>query len=360
MTPHLFVDISSHGYGHLAQTAPVLNALRTRVPDLRLTVRSGLSRTQLKRRLSGRFTHIPHTSDFGLIMHNALEVDVEASLARYRAFHATWEKRVAEDALLMAQRRPHVVLSNISYLTLAAATRANISAWGLGSLNWAEIFEPYSRGSHGAEAMQEQMRQAYRNTERFLHLTPGLPMPYIPRLQAIGPIARAGVDKRRFLKPALGLSQDTRLVLFAMGGLPLTLPDYALPTLPKVKWIASADSGLKGPDVIALESFTMDFIDVIASCDVLFTKTGYGSFVEASACATKVMYVQRPDWAEESVLKEWLHANNVAHGISRADFNEANYAHALENLLAAPAPTPIRPTGIDEAAELLADRLIHR
>ncbi len=360
MTPHLFVDISSHGYGHLAQTAPVLNALRPRVPDLRLTVRSGLSRAQIKRRLNGRFTHIPHTSDFGLIMRNALEVDVEASLARYRAFHATWEKRVTEDALLMAQRRPHVVLSNISYLTLAAAARAKIPAWAMGSLNWAEIFEPYGRGTHGAEAMQEQMRQAYGDTECFLRITPGLPMADIPKLKVIDPIARVGRDKRRFLKPALGLSQDTRLILFAMGGLPLTLPNYALPNLPKTKWIASADSGLKGPDVIALESFTMDFIDVIASCDVLFTKTGYGSFVEASACATKVMYVERPDWAEEPVLKEWLHANNVAHGISRAEFDEANYAPALENLLAAPTRAPVTPAGIDQAAALLADRLIHR
>ena len=39
---HLFVDISSHGFGHLAITAPVLNALGKLQPDLQLTVRSGL------------------------------------------------------------------------------------------------------------------------------------------------------------------------------------------------------------------------------------------------------------------------------------------------------------------------------
>lgn len=39
---HLFVDISSHGFGHLAITAPALNALAELAPDLRLTVRSGV------------------------------------------------------------------------------------------------------------------------------------------------------------------------------------------------------------------------------------------------------------------------------------------------------------------------------
>ena len=34
---HLLVDISAHGYGHIAQTAPVLNLLAQRRPSLRIT-----------------------------------------------------------------------------------------------------------------------------------------------------------------------------------------------------------------------------------------------------------------------------------------------------------------------------------
>jgi len=52
---HLFVDISSHGFGHLAITAPVLNAVAEIAPDLRLTVRSDLpaSREPEERQLNG-------------------------------------------------------------------------------------------------------------------------------------------------------------------------------------------------------------------------------------------------------------------------------------------------------------------
>lgn len=357
MTPHLFVDISSHGFGHLAQTAPVLNALRTRLPDLRLTVRCGLSKPQLKRHLVGRFSHIPHASDFGLIMHSALDVDVTATLARYRAFHATFSKRIAEDAVQLAQRKPHLVLANVSYLTLAAAAQAKIPAWGMGSLNWAEIFYPYSAGSHGADAMRNQMLESYQSAERFLRITPGMPMPSLDRLRIVGPIARSGQDKRHLLKPALGLSADTRLVLIAMGGLALNLPDYTLPRLPGVKWIAPGATRLQGPDVIALESFTMRFSDVVASCDALFTKSGYGAFVEASVSGTRVFYVERPDWAEEAALTEWLEQNNVAQGISRTQFDDADFGESLSAVLAIPATPPVVPTGIDEAADLLAERL---
>jgi hypothetical protein len=47
--PHLVVDISAHGPGHLARVAPVLELLARR---LLLTVRSRLSREQLARRLA--------------------------------------------------------------------------------------------------------------------------------------------------------------------------------------------------------------------------------------------------------------------------------------------------------------------
>lgn len=50
LPPHLFVDISSHGFGHLSQTAPVLNELAELLPDLRITLRSGLAVEKLRQR----------------------------------------------------------------------------------------------------------------------------------------------------------------------------------------------------------------------------------------------------------------------------------------------------------------------
>jgi hypothetical protein len=52
---HLLATISSHGLGHLAQSAPVLNALRRRLPDLRLTVASQLPEKRLRTRIDGEF-----------------------------------------------------------------------------------------------------------------------------------------------------------------------------------------------------------------------------------------------------------------------------------------------------------------
>jgi hypothetical protein len=76
---HLFVDISAHGFGHLAQAAPVLNALSKRLPELRLTIRSGLPTDKLQARVTADFTHLQERSDFGYVMHDAVSLDLEAT-----------------------------------------------------------------------------------------------------------------------------------------------------------------------------------------------------------------------------------------------------------------------------------------
>ena len=75
MAPHLLVDISSHGLGHLAQVAPILNQLTCLLPELRLTVRSGLSHERLRARVNGDFAYIQESSDFGFVMLDAVRID---------------------------------------------------------------------------------------------------------------------------------------------------------------------------------------------------------------------------------------------------------------------------------------------
>jgi len=61
--PHLVVAISDHGFGHVAQTAPILNALHQHMPQLRLTVRSAVPLAQLRSRIHAPFAHLTSEGD---------------------------------------------------------------------------------------------------------------------------------------------------------------------------------------------------------------------------------------------------------------------------------------------------------
>lgn len=354
---HLYVDISSHGLGHLAQTAPVLNALRARLPALRLTVRSGISRVQLARRIHGEFAHIANASDFGLKMHDAVAVDVAASLAAYRAFHNNWDMRVAEEAAALRALAPDLVLANVSYLALAAAARAGIAAVGMCSLNWADIFYPYCAAEPDAAAMRDQMLAAYNSAQMFLRVTPGMSMTDFARLRVIGPCAVRGNDQRAVLRAQLGLDDNQRLALVAMGGMAMPLSSHTWPRCAGLSWIAPEDSGLLRDDVLPLAAVDIPFSDLIASVDCVVTKSGYGTLVEAALAGTPVLYVTRPDWPEDAALSAWAVDHGHARSISRTALDRGEFGDIAWALASGARFPLLEASGVDEAAGYLAQQL---
>ena len=92
--PHLLVAISSHGFGHLSQVAPVVNRLNELIPQLKITVRAALPEAQLRSRLHHFDTLQLATDDFGMVMNHAFSVDTQASLARYQSLHQEWDHKV--------------------------------------------------------------------------------------------------------------------------------------------------------------------------------------------------------------------------------------------------------------------------
>ncbi|MDD5611689.1 MAG: hypothetical protein PHF75_01465 [Gallionella sp.] len=158
IAPHLVVSISGHGFGHVAQTAPVLNALHALRPDIRYTVRSAVPESHLRSRIHAPFTHLQSEGDIGMVMSSALHVRAADSRAAYRAFHADWQQRVTEEADLLRALGADCVFSNVGYLPLAGAQRAGIANAAMCSLNWADIYRHYCGDStSGAEATDLQI-----------------------------------------------------------------------------------------------------------------------------------------------------------------------------------------------------------
>jgi hypothetical protein len=351
--PHLLVYISGHGFGHVAQTAPVLNRLRQLAPDLRLTVVSAVPAAHLRSRIHGDFQHIPDAVDFGMKMVSALDVLPQESLEAYREFHRDWSQKIAVEVSRIESLAPDFVLTNVAYLPLAAARKADIACATMCSLNWIDILHHYCGDMPSAEAVLTQMREAYAAADRFLRITPGMVMAALPNMAPIGPIARIGQSSRTEIVQRLGLSADDKLVLVSMGGIATDSPMAGWPAIPGVRWLVPPEWAVPREDVSTLTDVDMDFTDVLASCDAMLCKPGYGSFTEAACNGVAVLYVSRKDWPEEPCLVSWLEQAGRCLEISREAFEAGQFQQALDELLAKPAVPPIAPTGIDEAARYL-------
>ncbi len=356
--PHLLVDISFHGYGHISQVVPVLTGLRALRPELRITVRTRAPESMLRQRIACDFTHIQTALDFGMVMSSAVDVEVQQSAAAYRVFHANWNHRIRDEAAAMRALKPDLLLADIPYLSLAAARHAGIPAVALCSLNWADVYRHYCTGNHFDPGVHAEIMEAYQSAQCFLQPQPCMPMPELCNTRRIAPIARVGQANRARIDQHFGQrTSSKKLILVGMGGMEFRLPMHNWPRLPDVHWLVPAAWDMQRDDISPFDAIGMTFSDLLASSDAVLTKPGYGTFSEAACAGVPLFSLKRPDWPEEPYLVNWLQQHGVCIEVERADLNSGAWLSLLPQAWSACRPAPPQPSGALEAAQYLHELL---
>jgi len=353
--PHLVASISAHGFGHMAITAPVLERLHEAVPQCRVTVSSNIPEAVLRNRIKRPLDMVTDPQDFGLRMHRDLSVDTAATVADYAAIHGDWQANIEGRAAWLAESACDLLLSNISYMNIAAAHHAGIPAVALCPLNWADLYRYFAPDTPACRGVIEQMTTAYNRASVFLAPRPCMPMPNFDTVEIIPPIAQVGRDQRTWLRKLYGLASTTRLVLLALGGQEADFEARHLPQLENVRWLVEARWNLRRDDIMTLDHSGLAFPDLLASCDLLVAKPGYGAFVEAACLGKPVAYLRRPHWPEESFLIDWLQQHVACREVPRGD--TAALAAAVRALMGAPPRQACAPDGIEATVRHVCARL---
>lgn len=379
--PHLLVALSSHGFGHLSQAAPVINQLRELIPNLRLTIRAAFPADQIQRRIFNPDVLQPVADDFGMVMRDALTVDLSASVHAYQIFHASLPERIERLSKDLIEQKVDLVLADIPYLTLAAAQKAGIPSVALCSLNWADILEDAlllatstqfenvaaqqavspELARTGTEIVRE-IRGIYQQTDYFLLPTPSMPMPTLTNTRAIGPVCTRGVRRRAALASNTQVTCDAWFILVGMGGMPfdLDLDEWPTHMLDKPLQYIVADKIAqmsKYPHVISETQTGLSYSDLVASADLILTKPGYGMFVEAATAGVPILYVERLDWPEAQALTDWLRIVAPCAEISTEALHRGDFADEMRKLLELGCYDPVSATGNMDGASLLAKYL---
>jgi hypothetical protein len=346
-------DVSGHGLGHLGQTAPVIQKLSAQYPAARIIVRSTQPAPVVRDFVGGRVEFDTPPPEATLVMRGPTVVDAAASAAAYGALHANWHEHLAREAARLAALAPAALVANIPYLSLAAAKRIGIPAIAMCSLNWLDLYRAYCGEAPDAPAILETLATAYRSADIFLQPRPHMPMSDLPNRRSIGPIARIGRRRDNEIRTALQLSQRTRLVLVTLGGIP-SEQRLRLPDMPDVHWLVASDQTQASTRATDISQLAVGFIDVLASCDAVVTKVGYGTFVEAACNGIAVVSAARPDWPESEFLIDW-ETRNANFTLAEGGIESANGLRtAVAAVLEHPRKTPPPPSGIAEAADVIA------
>ncbi|MEC8135884.1 MAG: hypothetical protein VX107_06985 [Pseudomonadota bacterium] len=347
----IVVDISANGFGHLAQLAPILEVAKKRWPDSSFILRTDLDRSICAEFLRFPFEMGSSPPDPDMRMHGPLLVDADGLYSDYAEIFSDRQNIVGAEAEKLRALSPHLMITNISVMSVAAARNANIPVVALSSLNWADVFETYCHDRYDADAILQWMVDVYSQADLFVLLTPHLPTTWLPNPVSIGSVARSGTNRRNVLHDSLPAKH---YVLASMGGIPGIQSELTIPKIDDVVWITPPNWALERHDVLSRQTLDVSFIDLMRSVDAIVTKAGYGSVTESAANGTRILYTEREKWCETPILEAWMDIHCTARKIASETLNSGNFAKDLSDLLASPPRRPVATNGAEEAVAAIA------
>ena len=355
--PLIWAAISGHGFGHAAQVVPVLNALGRLVPNLRVLLRTTVPASFFTDRLTIPWETSAVQQDIGCIQNGPMRIDVEATWHQHHRFHSTWNDRLQTEIDAMRAAAPNLVLADTPYLALAAGKAAAIPTIALVSLTWDLVLSDYQAPpSIDGRVIIQLIRQAYGAADLALRITPAPTMTIFKKLIDIGPIAEPAPSAREQLTEFLKLAPGERTVLIGFGGVPLdSLPIDRLESLTGYRFLFDGSIPSTSKRFVSTKSLPFSFKTLLASVDVLMTKPGYGTLLEAVALHTPMVYVRRYNFVDEQPLVEYLHRYGRGVELSMSDFSQGQWLSALNKVLDLPSTIASPPlTGASQAATELA------
>jgi UDP:flavonoid glycosyltransferase YjiC (YdhE family) len=360
--PTLVCYVSGHGFGHAVRVVEVLRALRLRRPDVAVAIRTVVPRWFIETSLEGPCTFASVRLDVGAVQADSLHVDPEATLRAYAEIAAHTEQLVDAECAALAALRPAAVFADIPALAFEIAARLGVPSIGLTNFSWDWIYADYVRDWPQYASLVDGLRAGYARATRLLRLPLHGDLSAFPLIQDIPLVARRAALAPLAVRQRLALPAADRLVLLSFGGMGLTLA--SLPAPPRgVTFVVTQSAEVSGPPRgcrfvtnDALHTAGVRYEDLIAACDVVLTKPGYGIVADCLANGTPIVYTPRGRFAEYAVLVSAIHTHLPHAFISNEDLFAGRWAAALEAVFAQPRrQADVDVTGATVAAEVLSN-----
>nr|WP_255613990.1 hypothetical protein [Synechococcus sp. MU1611] len=348
----IYTCSSSHGFGHAARDAAVLQALRRLRPEWTLVMSSGLPPPVLKRLLGD--SSIQQRSchwDVGMVQADALGVDRAATLTALDLLEQRLPALIeAEASWLAAQEQPVLIFGDIPPAAAALAQRVRAPLVWMSNFGWDDIYAPLGPAfQRAAEAAAE----AYRCGDLLLRCPFDLPMNWGLPERRLGLVCGTPQAIPADLEACFD-ALHVPVVLVGFGGIGLSLRSDLFQLWPNHHFLLPASAtASQQPELAELPNLTVlpegvRPVDVLGRCSRSLGKPGFSSFCEAMAQGVGLHVVERSGFAEASALMDGLQRHGQHRFLSRLELDAG--AWQLDQPLLAPTEAPLSALGAQEAA----------
>ncbi|KAL4205295.1 hypothetical protein AMTRI_Chr01g113890 [Amborella trichopoda] len=352
--------ITGHGFGHATRVIEVVRHLIaaghvvhvvTGAPDFVFTTEIQSPNLFIRKVLL----------DCGAVQADALTVDRLASLEKYSQTAVVPRASIlATEVEWLNSIKADLVVSDVVPVACRAAADAGIRSVCVTNFSWDFIYAEYvmAAGYHHRSIVW-QIAEDYSHCEFLIRLPGYCPMPAFRDVIDVPLVVRRLHKDRAEVRKELGIGNDVKLVLFNFGGQQAgwTLKKEWLPDGWLCLVCAASDKQELPPNFIKLpkDVYTPD---LIAACDCMLGKIGYGTVSEALAYKVPFVFVRRDYFNEEPFLRNMLEYYQGGVEMIRRDLLTGHWIPYLERALSLKPCYEEGINGGEVAARILQDTAI--
>ena len=345
--------VSGHGFGHAARATEVVNALARLEPAVPIVVRASVPEWFLRASLQAPAEVSPCETDTGVVQHDGLSIDEDETARRAAAFYAGFDACVERERRWLVDRSATIVVGDIPPLAFAAAQAAGVPSVAISNFTWDWIYAGFPNFDRLAPGVRQQIADANALATLALRLPFHGGFKSMRRVERRPPrrAARVRIARRHTAsppavrRPACGARDLRRPQRNHPAGprrrqriFQLVATDYEVgrgaPVHPNLRVVTSDE----------LKRTGVSYTDLLAACDVVVTKLGYGIVSECIANNVALLYSPRGRFVEQDVFIREMPAVLRCRMIDQDDLRNGRWSGSIEALLEQPAPGSSMPT----------------
>lgn len=337
----IVIYASSHGWGHAARLAPIIDQLFEYKIEVVTSTPSWFLRDSMKLKRKHDLVIRNLVTDPGAVQNDPFNIDVEESCKRLKEHFEKIDELLDREISYLNSKNDKVrlVISDISSFGQLVAEALKVPSVCVATFDWKFVYKNYLDEN---DELNNIIKRITDISGKFDYcLVPGTicePLDIGKKKVYFNWLSRKPVSSRTSMREKLGLSIHQDSVLLSFGGHELKkinpkiwqefsqfqffllMPDpIPEPPSTNVKFLSSRE-------------WSKHHTDIVNTVDVVFGKTGYGLISEVVCCKKPYLNVERKNNPEGSVLEEFVRTVVPTRNITADDFYSGRW-HSLFELV---------------------------
>jgi UDP-N-acetylglucosamine:LPS N-acetylglucosamine transferase len=349
--------VSPHGFGHAARAASVMEALAEIESSLQFDIFTTVPEWFFANSNSFPFQYHRLETDIGLVQKTPFQEDLPATIQKLKNFLPFNQSRIATLAEKIRHLKCQLVVCDIAPMGIRVAKEAGVPSVLIENFTWDWIYQEYEE--KGFNEFNAYLQPIFAEATFHIQTRP-ICKPDRVDFTA-GPASRKIKTPSNHIRQRLGLSDTDKLVMITAGGVP---KNYGfidkLKNQTDIHFIipgASDSENIQNNLILLPESSVYFHPDLINAADAVIGKVGYSTIAEIYQAGVPFGYSARTHYREMKPLVDFVENHMSGFAIGESEFQNGDWIHRLQDLLALPRIEQNTSNGADQIAGFISTLL---